>query len=124
MQSEAADKVSNPRANNETGASSSSTDIPRSYLLVHNVSKKHNIGTLSRSCTAFGVTQVCIVGQNAYNTFGSHGAAEYVDIRHFWKLEDAAKYLKVSGSKDEGGVGLARKKLHVSKRVSWAFLRF
>jgi tRNA G18 (ribose-2'-O)-methylase SpoU len=70
-------------------------ELPKSYLLVHNVSKKHNIGTLSRSCTAFGVTQVCIVGQNAYNTFGSHGAAEHVDIRHFWKLEDAAKYLKV-----------------------------
>src|SRR3569623_1597217 len=97
MQSRAADKVSNPEADNESAPSSSGTNFPRSYLLVHNVSKKHNIGTLSRSCTAFGVTQVCIVGQNAYNTFGSHGAAEYVNIRHFWKLEDAAMYLKVSG---------------------------
>jgi len=28
------------------------------YVILHNVSKRHNIGTLARSCTAFGVTEV------------------------------------------------------------------
>eukprot|EP00243_Klebsormidium_subtile_P002455 TRINITY_DN14883_c0_g1_i1.p1 TRINITY_DN14883_c0_g1~~TRINITY_DN14883_c0_g1_i1.p1 ORF type:complete len:242 (-),score=29.96 TRINITY_DN14883_c0_g1_i1:148-873(-) len=116
MQSASADKVSNLEAESKSGAFSSGTDLPKSYLLVHNVSKKHNIGTLSRSCTAFGVTQVCIVGQNAYNTFGSHGAAEHVDIRHFWKLEDAAKYLKEDCHCDIVGVEIVEGALAVHKR--------
>jgi hypothetical protein len=28
------------------------------YVIVYNISKKHNIGTLLRSCTAFGVKEV------------------------------------------------------------------
>ena len=31
---------------------------PKCYLIVHNVSKKHNIGTLVRSAVAFNVHQV------------------------------------------------------------------
>lgn len=31
---------------------------PKCFVIVYNVSKKHNIGTLLRNCTAFGVTQV------------------------------------------------------------------
>jgi tRNA G18 (ribose-2'-O)-methylase SpoU len=37
-------------------------DHPRCYVIVHNVSKRHNVGTLLRSCTAFGVAAVCLVG--------------------------------------------------------------
>ena len=33
-------------------------DLPACYLIVHNVSKRHNIGTLVRSAAAFGVTEV------------------------------------------------------------------
>eukprot|EP00878_Enallax_costatus_P032317 GHUV01035501.1.p1 GENE.GHUV01035501.1~~GHUV01035501.1.p1 ORF type:complete len:136 (-),score=20.45 GHUV01035501.1:679-1086(-) len=32
--------------------------LPECYVIVYNVSKKHNVGTLLRSCTAFGVKEV------------------------------------------------------------------
>ena len=35
-----------------------STSDPECYLIVHNVAKKHNIGTLARSATAFNVAKV------------------------------------------------------------------
>ena len=31
---------------------------PKCFVIVYNISKRHNIGTLLRSCTAFGVSQV------------------------------------------------------------------
>jgi hypothetical protein len=40
------------------GAACSTSGRPACFVIVYNVSKKHNIGTLLRSCTAFGVTQV------------------------------------------------------------------
>jgi hypothetical protein len=39
-------------------AGSPSSSCPQCFVIVYNVSKKHNIGTLLRSCTAFGVAQV------------------------------------------------------------------
>ncbi len=35
-----------------------STSSPACYVIVYNVAKRHNIGTLVRSCTAFGVKEV------------------------------------------------------------------
>ena len=29
------------------------------YIIVHNVSKRHNLGMIARSATAFGVAEVC-----------------------------------------------------------------
>jgi hypothetical protein len=81
---------------------------PASFVISYNVSKKHNIGTIARCCTAFGVRQVsegsgrwsamratgrtllctmwlwpqmCLVGSNQFNAFGSHGADAHVDMR-------------------------------------------
>ena len=72
----------------------SSTNRPRSYLIIHNIGKKHNIGTIVRSAVAFGVTQVCLVGSKRYNAFGSHGSVDYMDLRHFDTLALARNYLK------------------------------
>jgi len=33
---------------------------PSVYLILHNVSKRHNIGNIVRSAAAFGVTEVCL----------------------------------------------------------------
>jgi len=68
--------------------------LPASYLIVHNVAKKQNIGTLARSATALGVREVCLVGNRHYSTFGSHGADAYVDFRYFATLAEARAYLK------------------------------
>ena len=50
------------------------THTPTCNLVVHNVAKKHNIGTLLRSACAFGVTEVVLIGSNSFNTFGAHGS--------------------------------------------------
>ena len=51
------------------------------------------MGTLARCATAFGVAEVLLVGERAYNTFGSHGAADFVTFRHFHCLEEARSRL-------------------------------
>ncbi|KAL3701920.1 hypothetical protein R1sor_019942 [Riccia sorocarpa] len=65
-----------------------------SYVLVHNVAKRHNLGTIARSATAFGVMELILVGRKDFNAFGSHGASLHVQFRHFHTLPEAALYLK------------------------------
>ena len=38
--------------------------------------------------------QVCLTGSRQFNTFGSHGAAEYVTYRHFPSLQECCACLK------------------------------
>ncbi len=40
------------------GPSPSSSGAPASFIITHSVSKRHNIGTIVRSATAFGVKEV------------------------------------------------------------------
>ena len=42
----------------EPSTSGAAITLPGCYMIVHNVSKRHNIGTLVRSAAAFGVTEV------------------------------------------------------------------
>lgn len=44
--------------NADGAAAASPSGRPECYVILYTVSKKHNVGTLLRSCTAFGVTQV------------------------------------------------------------------
>lgn len=79
----------------DSGAEASTSQAPpECYLIVHNVAKKHNIGTLARCATAFSVKQLCLVGSRQFNTFGAHGASEHVDFRHYPTLEDCVRDLK------------------------------
>jgi tRNA G18 (ribose-2'-O)-methylase SpoU len=64
------------------------------YFLAHNVAKKHNIGTMARCCTAFGVKSLVLIGSRQFNTFGSHGADGYVHFEHFDSLSAARETLK------------------------------
>ena len=64
------------------------------YFLAHNVAKKHNIGTMARCCTAFGVKSLVLIGSRQFNTFGSHGADGHVHFEHFDSLEEAREKLK------------------------------
>lgn len=66
-----------------------------SFVLVHNVAKRHNLGTLARSATAFGVSELILVGRKDFNAFGSHGATLHLQFRHFQTLAEARQYLKV-----------------------------
>ncbi|KAK8613047.1 hypothetical protein V6N13_104370 [Hibiscus sabdariffa] len=59
-----------------------------------NIAKRHNVGTLARSATAFGVTEFILVGRRDFNAFGSHGSTSHLRFRHFHSLTDARLYLK------------------------------
>ncbi|XP_019180856.1 PREDICTED: uncharacterized protein LOC109175928 [Ipomoea nil] len=65
-----------------------------SYVVVHNIAKRHNVGTLARSATAFGVSELILVGRRDFNAFGSHGSTSHVRFRHFHSLSDAKNFLK------------------------------
>ncbi|KAG2440631.1 hypothetical protein HYH02_010210 [Chlamydomonas schloesseri] len=86
------------RAADEAGSSAaeapSTSTGPASYIITHSVSKRHNIGTIVRSATAFGVKEVCLVGSRQFNTFGSHGSDAHVAFRHFDTLAKCVQHLK------------------------------
>ncbi|RMZ54510.1 hypothetical protein APUTEX25_002086, partial [Auxenochlorella protothecoides] len=65
-----------------------------SYVILHNVSKKHNVGTISRCATAFNVTQICLVGSNRFNAFGSHGSDAHVDFGWHASIEACCQELR------------------------------
>lgn len=69
-------------------------DRPACHVVVFNIGKKHNVGTIARCCTAFGVDSLCLVGSRQFNTFGSHGADAHVNFRHFGTLEGCCTHLK------------------------------
>ncbi|GMI70361.1 hypothetical protein like AT4G15520 [Hibiscus trionum] len=64
------------------------------YVVIHNIAKRHNVGTLARSATAFGVNELILVGRRDFNAFGSHGSTSHLRFRHFHSLTDARLYLK------------------------------
>ena len=69
--------------------------VRESYVVVHNIAKRHNVGTLARSATAFGVKELILVGRRDFNSFGSHGSTSHLPFRHFHSLSDARNFLKV-----------------------------
>ncbi|WVZ96207.1 hypothetical protein U9M48_041874 [Paspalum notatum var. saurae] len=77
-----------------------------SLVVVHNVAKRHNVGTLARSATAFGVAEVVVVGRRDVSAFGSHGATSHLRFRHFASLALARAYLKASKRASDSLVSL------------------
>ena len=43
----------------EAGPSEQQQQGPASFVITHSVAKRHNVGTIARCATAFGVKQVC-----------------------------------------------------------------
>ena len=74
-------------------AADDDAEPPRCYFIVHNIAKKHNVGTIARCATAFGVRAVVLVGAKAYNTFGCKGASNHVDFLHYPSLHAAREGL-------------------------------
>lgn len=109
-------------------ASASPSTAPpaaESLLIIHNVAKRHNIGTMARSATAFGVSEIVLVGRRDFNAFGSHGSTSHLQFRHFTTLSQARLYLKEARSCDICGVEIVDGALPVNNqpfRRSTAFL--
>ncbi|KAF0923191.1 hypothetical protein E2562_003402 [Oryza meyeriana var. granulata] len=99
--------------------------VVESVVVVHNVAKRHNVGTLARSATAFGVAEVVVVGRRDVSAFGSHGATSHLRFRHFASLALARAYLKDERGCDICGVEITHDALPVTAhpfRRSTAFL--
>eukprot|EP00466_Bigelowiella_natans_P011143 jgi/Bigna1/53317/estExt_Genewise1Plus.C_180016 len=64
-------------------------------ILIYDVAKKKNIGTIIRSAVAFGVSKILVVGQYNYmmSVCSHHHINQFI---YFEKLEEAVKHLKDS----------------------------
>ena len=62
------------------------------YLIIHNVAKKHNVGSIIRSAAAMGVTEIWVVGKRKIASFGNQGTAKRVVYRNFGSLEELKTY--------------------------------
>ncbi|TMW65828.1 hypothetical protein Poli38472_003593 [Pythium oligandrum] len=67
---------------------------PELYVVLSNTSGKQNVGTYLRMASAFGATQILVVGSQRYGTHGAHRAHKYVNVVHFYKFSEAQAYLK------------------------------
>jgi len=67
---------------------------PKSYLILHNVSKKRNFGEILRTAAAMGVTEVAVVGANKLSSHGAQGCAAHLRFSHFNRLDEAIAYLR------------------------------
>ncbi|GAB9474372.1 Membrane-bound transcription factor site-1 protease [Globisporangium polare] len=84
-------------SNSVTMTAAAAASTPELYVVLSNKSSKQNLGTYLRTASAFGATQVIVVGTMRFGTHGAHRAHKYVDIVHFYKFEDACEYLKSKG---------------------------
>ena len=70
------------------------TAQPKGYMLMFNISKQKNFGTILRSAAAFGLSSVFMVDANhkKLSKFGSQGTADKMDYTVFATLQDVKKY--------------------------------
>ena len=86
------------------------------HFIVQNVSKKHNIGTICRNCTAFDVKSMHLVGSAHYNVFGSQGSDAHVKIEHHPTLEECRETMKENYKCEEIlGVEITEESVDVAK---------
>lgn len=86
--------VEAPDATAATTSGSQHANQPPCFLILYNIAKRHNVGNIARSASAFGVAQLCLVGSRHFSAFGAHGAENYVKFAHFTTLEDCCRHLK------------------------------
>ncbi|KAK9811931.1 hypothetical protein WJX73_000525 [Symbiochloris irregularis] len=67
---------------------------PSSFLILYNVGKRHNIGMILRSATAFNVREVCIIGNRRFSSFGDQGTEVYINFRLFEDVQQCCTYLR------------------------------
>ena len=67
------------------------------YLLIYNISKKNNIGTLIRSASAFNVKKVLVLGENKKvlkKFFGSQGTVKKTEFLFFEDSKTLKEFCK------------------------------
>ncbi|VWU51821.1 RNA methyltransferase, putative [Hepatocystis sp. ex Piliocolobus tephrosceles] len=65
------------------------------YVVIYNIGKKKNIGCIVRSCVAFNVSEIFIVGKKKkeISFFGNMGTYEYINIKYFNNIIELKTYL-------------------------------
>lgn len=64
------------------------------YLVLSNISKRQNFGTLLRSACGFGVSEVLVVGEKKLMTFGNKGTLAHLSITHYESIGQVADIVK------------------------------
>lgn len=72
---------------------------PECRVLVYNLSKKGNFGTLVRTAVAFGATQIIVVGNRKINTLGQQATARFIAWKFFDSFAPAVAWIKQDGWK-------------------------
>lgn len=72
---------------------------PECRVLVYNLSKKGNFGTLVRTAVAFGATQIIVVGNRKINTLGQQATARFIGWKFFDAFAPAVQWIKKEGWK-------------------------
>lgn len=72
-------------------------ELPDCYMMVTNISKRHNVGQLMRSCVAFGVKKLIVCGNGKATTFGAQGTERYMGVDQYPRVRDAVAALKARG---------------------------
>lgn len=69
----------------------------RFKLIIFNISKDLNIGTLYRSAYAFGVDEILLVGRRRFKVTGASGTHHIAKTRHFLTMPEAVAYCREEG---------------------------
>ncbi len=83
---------------NDTNPASRQMSRPKSYLVLYNIMKHANFGFLQRTASAFGVSEIIIVGKRSFDIGGACGTAKLTRKRQFHNLTDAVGYLHGQGA--------------------------
>lgn len=79
-------------------ACSAGRDTPDYYVIINNVAKRQNVGTMMRSCAAFGCKQMLVVGTKKKTSFfGNFGTKRFVEVVYFDTLVAACNYARGRG---------------------------
>jgi tRNA G18 (ribose-2'-O)-methylase SpoU len=72
-------------------------DPAKCFLVIYNVSKKHNVGSIIRSAAAMNVSEVWVIGKKKLASFGNQGTAKRVVYRFF----DDVNHLKTHATQSK-----------------------
>lgn len=96
-EADAATSAAATASSSAAAAAGAAAAAPDCYMLLANVTKKSNIGPLIRSCVAFGVKEMCVVGGGKLATFGAHGSDKYMRVSTYGNIRPAVEDLKKKG---------------------------
>lgn len=67
---------------------------PEFFLVLSNISKRQNFGTLLRSACGFGVSEVLVVGEKKLMTFGNKGTLAHLSLTHYENINQVVDIVK------------------------------